>query len=198
MLWLFISINMEVIVGLKKLPYKNLKALIGTHLSRKENDETIELIKKFNKVKKRGYLTKEELSIICKWKAPRAIWLIKKNTPTKIISVTKKAFKTKSEKYKIELLTGLKGVSIPMASAILMLTNPKRYGVIDIRVWQLLHKMKTVTKKASGMGFSFKNWYQYLMIIRYYSKKYNVKARDIERTLFNVHRLYQKDVLYEK
>jgi hypothetical protein len=36
-----------------------------------------------------------------------------------------------------------KGVSVPMASALLTLLDPKRYGVIDIRVWQLLHRMGT-------------------------------------------------------
>jgi hypothetical protein len=30
-----------------------------------------------------------------------------------------------------------------MASALLTLLDPKRYGVIDIRVWQLLHRMGT-------------------------------------------------------
>jgi len=36
-----------------------------------------------------------------------------------------------------------KGVSVPMASALLTLLDPKRYGVIDIRIWQLLHRMGT-------------------------------------------------------
>ena len=84
-----------------------------------------------------------------------------------------------------------------MASAILTAVDPKRYGVIDIRVWQLLYKMKTVSKKPSGVGFQFNNWYQYLMIIRYFAKKYNVTARDIDRTLFRVHSLYQSGNLYK-
>ena len=58
-----------------------------------------------------------------------------------------------------------------MASALLMLLNPKRYGVIDIRVWQLLHKIGTVSKNAEGVGFTFKNWYQFLVILRYFAKK---------------------------
>ncbi len=181
---------------LNKLPYKNLQSLIGIHLSRKEFSETEILVKNLFVVKIRGYLTKEELRIICRWKSPRAIWLIEKNSPQRIEAISQRAFETKSERNKIKLLTSLQGVSIPMASAILMLINPKRYGVIDIRVWQLLYAMKSVTKKARGVGFSFKNWFQFLMIIRFYSKKYYVKARDIERTLFNVHRLYQKDNLY--
>lgn len=184
-------------MGLKRLPYKNLKSLLNTYLSKKEYSETEILIKDLSSVKKKGYLTKEELKTICLWKSPRAIWLIEQNSPRIIKSISEKALSSKSERNKIELLTKLLGVSIPMASAILMLTNPKRYGVIDIRVWQLLYKMKSVTKKSSGVGFSFNNWYHYLMIIRYYAKKYDVKARDIERTLFIVHALYQKNNLYK-
>jgi hypothetical protein len=184
-------------MGLNKLPYKNLNSLITANLSKKEHPETEIIIKDLSSVKRRGYLTKEELKTICRWKSSRAIWLIEQNSPRSIKSISEKALSSKSERTKIELLTKLQGVSIPMASAILMLLNPKRYGVIDIRVWQLLYTMKSVTKKSSGVGFSFNNWYHYLMIIRYYAKKYDVKVRDIERTLFNVHALYQKDSLYK-
>ena len=85
---------------------------------------------------------------------------------------------------------------MPMASALLMLVDPQRYGVIDIRVWQLLHAIGAVTKKPAGIGFDFNNWYEFLMIVRQFAKKFNVKARDIERTLFCVHRVYQKGRLY--
>ena len=84
-----------------------------------------------------------------------------------------------------------------MASAILMLLNPRRYGVIDIRVWQLLHELGAVTKKPKGIGFNLNNWYQFLMIIRHFSRKLRVTARDIERALFVAHQRYQKGRLYE-
>ena len=73
---------------------------------------------------------------------------------------------------------------------------PKRYGVIDIRVWQVLHKMGTVTQKAKGVGFNFANWYQFLMIIRYFSRVLDVKARDVEWALFLAHKDHQKGGLY--
>jgi hypothetical protein len=83
-----------------------------------------------------------------------------------------------------------------MASSILMLTNPQRYGVIDIRAWQLLFEMGSVKTNANGIGFDSKQWRQYLRILRYFADKYKVGARDIERTLFRVHVLYQKGKLY--
>jgi hypothetical protein len=185
-------------MALTRLPYKRLQHLIGLHLSTAERPPTDMLIKELSATRKRGYLTKLDLIKVCKWKSARAIKHIRRNRADSIRKVTRAAFRTRSEQKKLSLLTSLHGVSIPMASAILMLTNPSRYGVIDIRVWQLLFKMGAVTTNAEGIGFDFKEWYRFLMIIRYFARKYKVKARDVERTLFNVHSRYQSGLLYGK
>jgi len=183
-------------MSLKQLPYKKLEPLIKNHLSTEEYCFTQELIDKLRVVKKRGYLTPSELDEICYWKSARAIGHIQSNSYYKIRTVTKKVLTTRSERLKFELLTSLSGVSVPMASAILMLTNPKRYGVIDIRVWKLLYRIGSVKTNPNGTNFKFNEWYRYLMIIRYFAKKFKVKARDIERTLFIIHKKYKKGRLY--
>jgi hypothetical protein len=185
-------------MALKKLPFKSLKSLIGTHLSTEEDLPTQRAMEKLLPAKKRGYLNKNELVLICRWKSPRAIRHIERNKEETIIEITKAAFKSRSEQKKLGLLTQLHGVSVPMASSILMLTNPQRYGVIDIRVWQLLYDIGSVKKNRAGVGFDFKQWYRFLVLIRYFASKYNVKARDIERTLFCVHTLYQEGLLYKQ
>jgi hypothetical protein len=126
----------------------------------------------------------------------RAIQHIRANTAKQIRAATSTALNTRSEMQRLRALTALKGVSIPMASAILMLLNPKRYGVIDIRVWQLLYQIGAVTKNPHGTGFDFRNWYQFLMIIRYFARKFDVTARDVERSLFLAHKEYQAGLLY--
>jgi hypothetical protein len=136
--------------------------------------------------------------VVGRWKSPRTIRYIEANSAATIKSLSAKAFNTRSERARIMFLTELSGVAIPMASAILMLTNPTRYPVIDIRVWQVLYVLRSVTKNAKGVGFDFNNWYQYLCIIRYYAKKFKVRARDIERTLFIAHQKYQIGRLYDK
>ena len=151
----------------------------------------------FTRCEKARYLTPYELEAVCYWKSPRAIQYIRSNSPARIRARTRSALATRSERRRLEALRQLKGVSVPMASALLMLLNPKRYGVIDIRVWQLLHKVGTVTKNAGGVGFTFKNWYQFLVLLRYFAKKLGVGARDIERTLFMVHKEYQAGRLYK-
>src|SRR5689334_6010033 len=184
-------------MALKRIPYSEIGRLIRAWLSVNEDEQTAELIMRMRSVKTRGYLTRGELEAVCRWKSPRAIQLVKSNTAPRIRTATQRAFATRSERRRMEELLSLRGVSFPMASAILMLVNPRRYGVIDIRVWQLLHATGAVTKKPTGMGFDFRNWYQFLMIIRHFARKFNVTARDIERSLFYAHKAYQKGRLYD-
>ncbi len=85
-----------------------------------------------------------------------------------------------------------------MASAILSLIDPKRYGVIDIRVWQILFELGSVTRNADGVGFNFKNWFQYLCKLRYHAKRLGVSVRCVERTLFLFHKRHQEGHLYRR
>jgi hypothetical protein len=183
-------------MGLKRLPYEGVAPLIREYLSKEEWEDTADIIRQLRPARDRGYLTPSELEVICRWKSPRALQYIKSNSAFRVRTATRKALVTRSERDRLEALTELRGVSLPMASAILTLLNPRRYGVIDIRVWQLLHAAGAVTKKPGGVGFNFKNWYQFLMIIRYFARTLGVKARDIERTLFVAHKEYQKGTLY--
>lgn len=185
-------------MALGAIPYSALRPLIREHLTTDEDDEARTLIRRLRMARRRGYLTRSELEAVCYWKSARAIRHIRSNTPGRIRGATKRALSTRSERRRLEALVALRGVSVPMASAVLALVDPRRYGVIDIRVWQLLHQLGIVTEKPSGVGFGFRNWYQFLMIIRYFSKRFGVKARDIERTLFVVHRKYQTGRLYPR
>jgi len=184
-------------MALKPIPYRRVEPLIRRFLSMTEHDGTAALIQRLRSARRRGYLTQAELEAICYWKSARAIHHIRTNSRAQIRSATRRALLTRSERRRLAALMELRGVSVPMASAILMLLDPRRYGVIDIRVWQLLHKLGTVTKKPKGVGFNFNNWYQYLMIIRHFSRKLHVTARDIERTLFVAHKKYQRGRLTE-
>ena len=167
-----------------KTKYKNIRALIKANLSRKEHGLTAELIKELRGVKKRGYFTRSEFLKIGDWKAPRAKKWRKLNSNAKVVSVSKTMFATRYEKKRMDLLTSLSGVRVPTASAILMLTDPRNYGVIDIWVWRLLYHYGEVTTKPTGTNLSFKNWYPYLMKLRYWAKQFKVSTRAIERTLF--------------
>lgn len=177
--------------------YPSIKELIKANLIKKEVPDTIEVINKLKEVKRRGYLTKEEFLAVCMWKSPRPKQRYLENTEEKIKTTTKKVLSTKFEKRKIELLTELRGVSIPVASAILTITNPRDYGIIDIRVWQLLYFYEEVKTKPRGAGFNFNNWYSYLMKLRFLARELKVSVRDVERTLFYYHKTIQEGNLYK-
>ena len=185
-------------MALGKLPYKQLRILLKGHLVLREDPETAKLIRELEQARRRGYLTPAELERICRWKSARAIHHIKKNSAARVRTATRRALATPSERRRLETLMSLDGVSVAMASAILTLLNPRRYGVIDIRVWQLLYGMGAVTKNPSGVGFSFDHWHQFLMIVRQFAEEFHVSARDIERSLFSAHQAYQKGTLYAR
>jgi len=98
----------------------------------------------------------------------------------------------------MEALLVLQGVSVPSGSAVLTMLDPGRYGVIDIRAWQLLHRLKLVDGAPSGTGLSAANWEAFLTAIRVLAVRLEATPRDIERALFYVHRDYQKDTLYRR
>src|SRR5258708_4122674 len=183
---------------LHPLPYKAALPPVRNHLCLDEDPKPAPLIGELREARRRGYLRLSELEAMCQWKSPRAIQHIRTNSASSVRAATCAALATRSEKHRLEALLRLNCVSVPMASAILMLLNPKRYGVIDIRVWELLYELGTVTKNAKGIAFGFNNWYQYLMIIRYLARTCDCTARDVERTLFAAHKNFQRGQLYAR
>ena len=131
------------------------------------------------------------------WKSPRPKKHYQKNLEREIKEASRMALSAKSEEEKIESLTRLKGVSIPVASSILTIIDPKKYGIIDIRVWQTLYLYNEISTKPSGQGFTVKDWGNYLSILRRYASQLNVNVRDIERTLLFHHREIQEGNLYK-
>lgn len=158
---------------------------------------TRQLIEHLRPIKQRGWFTRTEFLKMCRWKSPRAVRHYQENSVAEIRRVSRAMLATRSERRRIELLTSLRGVSIPMASAILTLIDPKRYGVIDIRVWQLLFQIKSVKPNPRGVGFTFKNWYHYLSKLRSHAREFGVPVRTVEYTLFKCHRRLQRGRLYD-
>ena len=119
-----------------------------------------------------------------------------KNSPDRIRRQSAMALATRDERARLEALTALNGVAAPTASAILTLTNPRRYGVIDIRVWQLLFDLGSVRTKPGGTGFTFDEWRDYLAVLRLHAKQLGVSVRAVEYSLFLYHQRVQEGVLY--
>jgi hypothetical protein len=105
---------------------QKIEPLVRDYLATAEDDETVALILELRPARARGYLTRSELEKVCRWKSPRALQLIRSNGAARIRGATKRALATRSERRPLEALRELRGVSVPMASAILILVDPKR------------------------------------------------------------------------
>lgn len=134
---------------------------------------------------KKGWLSRDEFISICLWKSRRPKQLYNKNSTSRIKSITRKAFNESDEKQRMTLLVSLSGVSVPTASAILSVTDPKNYPVIDIRCVESLQELKLVKWNA----ITVTSWLKYLDIVRRISKRNNKTARQVEKGLFSFNRL---------
>jgi thermostable 8-oxoguanine DNA glycosylase len=175
--------------------YPNIERLLRRRL-RQSPDPAQGLIDKLSHIKHQAFFDKPEFLQMCAWKSPRPRRLYDSNTNAEIRKVSIKVFAAQCEEEKVELLTNLKGVGVPTASAILTLINPQDYGVIDIRVWQQLYSYGAVVSRGSGVGLSVENWLEYLQRLRVWARKFDVTARDVERVLFEYHKENQEGSLY--
>jgi thermostable 8-oxoguanine DNA glycosylase len=162
-----------------------------------ENSKTLELLKISKIIYKQGYLTKDQTIRILKWKSPRPLRFYEQNSETEIETITKLAFQQSDDKLKIHILTALKGVNYPSASAILMFYESENYPVLDIRVWKQLHKNNLVTTNPNGQSFTLEQWATYLKVIRSLAKENNLTSRQVEKRLFDFDKSTQIGNLYK-
>jgi len=134
---------------------------------------------------------------MCRWKSPRAQRHYLRNGAARIRDVSRRALAARTERQRIEHLLELDGVSVPVASAILTLLDPRRYGVLDIRAWQMLYAVRGVDVNPAGRGFTVAQWLRYLGTLRAHARRLRATARAVEFTLFLCHRRRQRGLLYD-
>jgi hypothetical protein len=185
-------------VPLRRPPHATLDALLRRELVREEDPGTAALIRDLAAVRQRGYFRRGEFVRMCRWKSPRARHAFEANTPGRIRAVSRRVLASQDERERMTLLTSLRGVGVPIGSAILTLLDPRRYGVLDIRAWQLLFAMGSASTNARGQSFTITQWEHYLAALRHYARRLNTTARAIEYTLFLAHRSLHQGRLYRR
>ncbi|HET7873990.1 MAG TPA: hypothetical protein VFN71_00590 [Methylomirabilota bacterium] len=180
-----------------RVGYQSLRALLGRVPIVPEEEGTAALIRRCRGIRRRGELTRAQFLAMCRWKSPRALPQYRRNPSAAVRRASRAALGTRSERRRMEHLTRLRGVSVPMASAILTLIDPRRYGVLDIRVWQLLFAVRSVGRNPRGRGFTVAQWLDFLAELRGHARALGVSARAVERTLFAYHRRVQHGRLYD-
>jgi len=185
-------------VPVEPLPYATLEALFAREAICDEDPSTGALIARLRRVRRRREFSRGEFLLMCRWKTPRAAPHYQRNSAARVRRAARAALTARDERGRLEALTALSGVSVPVASAILTLIDPRRYGVLDIRVWQLLHALGAVSRKASGRGFSIRDWEDYLVCLRAIARARRLSVRAVELTLFHCHRRFQSGRLYDR
>jgi len=178
--------------------FPDIPSLLSACLIHDEYPDTAPLITSLHHVREVGFFTRSEFLSMCKWKEQRERrrqhWI--SNTEDEVQMLSARALGASDEARRILHLCRLRGVGIPVASAFLTLVDPEHFGVIDIRVWQLLALYNEVDYDLDGRTLQVLHWLDYLDRIRLWAGEFNVSVRAIERTLFQHHRDIQTERLY--
>ena len=128
-------------------------------------------------VRKRGFLTLDQLRMVAHWKSPRSAGHIENNSDDYVRSVTDFALQTKSERARIEVLTVLDGVSWPTASVILHFFHAGQYPILDVRaLW---------SAGVEGNGqYDFQLWWGYVEFCRKIADRTGLDMRTLDRALW--------------
>ena len=184
-------------MGTGRVPCRDLSALHRALPRRPEDPGTARLIARLSGVRRAGEFGRRDFLDMCHWKSPRAMLHYRRHSAATVRRVSRAVLATRDEAERMALLTALKGVSVPTASAILTLLDPRRYGVLDIRVWQLLHAIGAVRARPDGRGFGVSHWLEFLTLIRAEARALGLTARAVEWMLFGYHQTVQTGRLYE-
>ena len=142
-------------------------------------------------LREQGFLTKENLVKIIKWKfqgrllgrQKRILNFIQDISEEEIERVSKEAFSIEGDILKLEKLRTFKGVGVALASVILSFYNPQKYYIYDIHVYDEIFKTNAQTR-PNNMFSNTKYFFDILEKIREMSEKYNLPVRLIEKALF--------------
>ena len=144
-----------------------------------------ELIDLTPDVLRRGYLTKQELHTIARWKSPRRAALTLENTDDFIKEIAERAFTSPDNWTKLLTLTQLQGIGQPTASAILHLYDEGDYPILDI------HALWSVGMEWTARP-SYPFWLDYIELCRNTANRNNVSMRELDRALWKYSADYGK------
>lgn len=154
--------------------------------------ETETIIKDFEKLKderKPFFLTYDDFERVLHWKLRNqyhrgaSIRQLNNEEIIQIITAAAFAINSVNDEYnvelKINLLCTLRGVSIPIASAILALAYPDSFCVIDFRIMNLF---------SNGHPIDFTSYYNYLSCVREVSRQFGLTPMKVDVALWQYDR----------
>ena len=132
------------------------------------------------------YLTRDQFVRIGLWKSkrPSKHYRNEENDNLTVKEITRFCFSTKSHKARMKSLLTLKGVSWPVASAILHFAFPNKIPIMDFRViWSLGWK--------SPSSYNYVFWRRYCDRVNEISTKLDLPIRTVEKALWRYSKEHQ-------
>lgn len=135
-----------------------------------------------------GAWSQEDVEWIIKWKVGPAfvkpvLGYFQKNDDTVIQEHIERAVHKSSVRDKVEALTSLSGIGVPVASAILLFINPDRFTVIDERAWNVLQETGYLAQELSEDP-TVDEYLLYLGACWTLANEYDVSLRTLDRALW--------------
>lgn len=156
-------------------------------LARRYTYDTFDISSYVPKIKSQGFLSKDDLRLVARWKAPRSAGHVEKNAEQYVIEITSTALSATGERARIEILTLLSGVGWPTASVILHFFHREPYPIIDFRaLWTLSLEVPT--------QYSFDYWWRYVSFCRRLAGKARLTMRELDKALWQYSKENQKPV----
>jgi|SRR6056297_3476760 len=164
-----------------RFPEPELKSWANKYEYPREENTLIDLK---NDIQNSGCLTKDQLRLIARWKAPRAAGHIEKNQDVYVKEISSWSFSANHERSRIEVLTLLNGVMWPTASVILHLFHKEPYPILDFRaLWSVELEMPK--------QYSFSFWWEYVQFCRTIAQRNSVDMRTLDRALWQYSKVKQ-------
>ena len=127
-------------------------------------------------VKRQGYINKELLKKVVRWKSQRRAGLIEENDYDYIKEITEWSFRTTNERVRIEVLRLLDGVEWPTASVILHFFHRDPYPILDFRaMWSI---------NLENYTYSLPFWREYTSFCRDIAAHNQVDIRTLDAALW--------------
>jgi hypothetical protein len=132
------------------------------------------------RLRKRGCYDRADLMQVGAWKSPRAKGYLASNTDEMIRDISSTAF-TAPIPIQHRILTLLKGVEVPMASALLMVWRPELHTVIDVRAIASLVACGEIVDPAPK---AYPPYMDYLLVCEAISQRCGRDLRTLDRALY--------------
>lgn len=128
------------------------------------------------------YLHKVYFVRLGRWKTKRQTSNYMINDESRIVDITKAAYRASDSSVKLGTLKTLRGVGVAVAGTILHYFHPDTYPIFDYHARNTLKRAglwKRETKDASDIA-----WLEYVELMRDLSAKLGVTLRDLDKALF--------------